>query len=64
MEFQRANFLNRIAQALRGELLQWRDSLLYSDLETYTGCILAAMWNSGIINEEEEKFLRKRIFDE
>lgn len=53
--------LLRIARIVKAELRTNRDSLLYVELVTFVGCVLASLLQAGIISQSEERWLRKEL---
>ena len=53
--------LVRIARIVKAELNTSRDSLIYVELVTFVGCVLATLFQSGIITQSEERQIRKYL---
>jgi hypothetical protein len=53
--------LVRIARIVKAELNTYRDSLIYVELVTFVGCVLATLFQSKIITQSEERQIRKYL---
>jgi hypothetical protein len=52
-----------IAKVVKLELDSFRESLMYLEISTFIGCVLARLREHGVISMEEERKLRKVILD-
>ena len=53
-----------IARIVKAELKNYRDSLLYVELTTFVGCVLASLYQYKILSLEEERRVRKFLDDD
>lgn len=61
MEQTNRETLGLFAKAIKSELLQWRESMEYWPIETFTGCVLARLKSEKLITAWEESILRQKI---
>lgn len=53
----------KLARVVKAELETYRDSLLYVELSTFVGCVLASLLQNRMITLEEERRLRRYMDD-
>jgi hypothetical protein len=61
MDKQTTELLIRV---IRKELRQWREQIIYSDIEVFVGCVLSDLKSAGLLTSWEESVIRQKLLEE
>lgn len=56
--------LDQLIKVVRNEMRQWKEQIIYSELEVFVGCILSDLKTAKIITPWEESILRQKLLEE